>query len=256
VKRLTALAVVGGVALAAFAGGRLVSGATPNVPSAFVPIVPCRLMDTRPGAENIGPLSQPLGPSFTHQATVWGPNGQCDIPSNATGVSMNVTALNGTEPSFLTLWPSDADARPNASNLNWLPGAPPTPNKVDVKLSANGKVSIFNRAGTVDVIVDIVGYYERVVSNPVGTLTVISVPIVIEPNTVGNGSNGSNTAECPSGMLAISGGVENSNGVAINVRSSRPNPVGVNPTGWFGDVRSPINASNETATVYAVCINP
>jgi hypothetical protein len=254
VNRVTTLAIAGFVA--ALVGGGIASGATPDVPSSFVPIVPCRLMDTRPGADNIGPLSQPLGPAFTHPATVWGQNGQCNIPANATGVSMNVTALNGTEPSFLTLWPSDAVDRPTASNLNWLPGAPPTPNKVDVKLSANGKVSIYNRAGTVDVIVDIVGYYERAVSNPLGTLTVVHTPIDIKINSNGTGSNGNAIAQCPNGMLAISGGVENSNGVAINIRSSRPNPVATNPTGWFGDVRSGTDQTSQTATVFAVCIIP
>jgi hypothetical protein len=270
---MTVVAVAGAVAIAAFAGGRLVSGATANTQTAFVPIVPCRLMDTRPDTQ-VGPRGTPLGQSEAYPATVWG--GACGIPQTALGISMNVTVVNGTAASFLTIWPPDATSRPEASNLNWGPGSPPTPNKVDVKLSDKGKVSFYNRFGSVDIIADIVGYYEKVTSgvgpqgppgppgpvgpqgpaSPVGTLTVISVPIVIEPNDVGNGSNGSNTAECPDDMLAISGGVENSNGVAINVRSSRPNPVGVNPTGWFGDVRSPIDASDETATVYAVCVNP
>lgn len=71
---------------------------------------------------------------------------------------MNVTTVNGTVGSFLTLWPADA-TRPTASNLNWVAGSPATPNKVDVKLSADGKVSIFNLTGTVDVIADIVGFY-------------------------------------------------------------------------------------------------
>ena len=70
-----------------------------------------------------------------------------------------MTAVNGTAGSFLTLFPADAD-RPLASNLNWTAGAAPVPNKVDVKLSGDGKVSMYNHAGTVDVVVDIVGYYE------------------------------------------------------------------------------------------------
>ena len=46
-----------------------------------------------------------------------------------------------------------------ASNLNWVPGAPPTPNKVDVKLSADGWIDLFNLAGQVSVLADVVGYY-------------------------------------------------------------------------------------------------
>ena len=46
-----------------------------------------------------------------------------------------------------------------ASSLNPVAGAPATPNKVDVKLSGDGKISLFNLAGTVDVLADVVGYY-------------------------------------------------------------------------------------------------
>jgi hypothetical protein len=71
---------------------------------------------------------------------------------------MNVTTVNATATSFLTIWPADA-AQPLASNLNWVAGSPPTPNKVDVKLSADGRIKLFNNGGTVDVLADIVGYY-------------------------------------------------------------------------------------------------
>ncbi len=101
-----------------------------------------------------------------------GANGECTgdlaIPSTATAVAMNVTTVNGTAASFLTLWPSDAAEQPDSSNLNWLPGAPATPNKVDVQLSADGTVSIFNKNGTVDVIADVVGYYDPVAAGTPG----------------------------------------------------------------------------------------
>jgi hypothetical protein len=89
---------------------------------------------------------------------VTGTSGHCVIPADATAISMNVTAVGGTVGSYLTVYPADA-AQPQASNLNWTAGAPPTPNKVDVKLSAAGAIRLFNLAGTVDVIADVVGYY-------------------------------------------------------------------------------------------------
>ena len=48
---------------------------------------------------------------------------------------------------------------PLTSNLNWLANDGATPNKVDVKLGADGRINIYNNAGSVDVIADIVGYY-------------------------------------------------------------------------------------------------
>src|SRR5450432_375856 len=100
----------------------------------FVPIAPCRLFDTRPETQ-VGTRGTPLGAQETFAEQVTGDHGECaGIPAAATAVAMTVTAVNGTAASFLTLFPADVATRPNASNLNWVPGSPPTPNKVDVKL--------------------------------------------------------------------------------------------------------------------------
>ena len=123
----------------------------------FVPITPCRLFDTR-ADQTAGPRHVPLGGGETFTQPVRGHNGNCDVAADADGVAMNVTVVNGTVASFLTVWPADA-GRPLASSLNWVANAPPTPNKVDVKLSATGTISLFNNVGTVDVLADVVGYY-------------------------------------------------------------------------------------------------
>ena len=126
--------------------------------AAFFPITPCRLFDIRPAPSQVGPRSTPLGPHEIYTVPVTGVNGNCNIPADATGVAMNVTAVGGTAASYLTIWPSDA-AQPLASNLNWVPGSPPTPNKVDVKLAATGQISLYNDVGNVSVLADVVGYY-------------------------------------------------------------------------------------------------
>jgi hypothetical protein len=146
------------VAVLACGGGLLTASAsaTPGA-SSFVPITPCRLFDTRP-ATLVGGRNTPLGQQSTFTATVWGSNGNCTIPSGATGVSMDVVAVNPTASSFLTVFPAD-QPQPLASSLNWVAGQPPTPNAVTVSLSADGKISFFNNTGTVDLAADIVGYY-------------------------------------------------------------------------------------------------
>lgn len=157
-----------GAAIAVALGGGVVMvarAAESPSPTSFVPVVPCRLMDTRdPG---VGPRTVPLGAAETYSAVVWGTNGYCTIPTAAVAVSLNVTAVNGTAKSFLTVFPTDKE-RPTASSLNWLAGAGPTPNAVTVALSADGRVSFFNNAGTVNVIADIVGYYQLQAAGPPG----------------------------------------------------------------------------------------
>ncbi|MCU1368511.1 MAG: hypothetical protein JWN39_4150 [Ilumatobacteraceae bacterium] len=135
-------------------------GAGGGAASSFVPIVPCRLADTRSGSDQVGTRLTPIGPGEIVPFTVWGTNGNCTIPTSATGIATNITAVNPTAASYLTVYPADAPAKPTASNLNWVPTSPPTPNQVTVALSSTGVIDVFNNGGTVDVIVDIVGYYE------------------------------------------------------------------------------------------------
>jgi len=127
--------------------------------STFIPVPPCRL-DSRPAPFNVGPTPGPLGPGETNVYTqqVTGANGDCIIPPDAVAVSMNVTVVNGTAQSNLRVFPADVGT-PDASNLNWLAGQSPTPNKVVTKLSLDGKIKLFNFAGTVNVLADVDGYF-------------------------------------------------------------------------------------------------
>lgn len=124
----------------------------------FVPITPCRLLDTR-SASTVGPKGTPIGADAVHTVTVHGTNGNCTIPAGAVAITMNTTITNGSAGSVLTVYPADA-SRPTASALNWVAGQAPTPNEITVKLSADGKISMHNLFGTVDVIGDVVGYFE------------------------------------------------------------------------------------------------
>jgi hypothetical protein len=56
---------------------------------------------------------------------------------------------------YLTVWPSDAP-RPGTSNVNFAPGATLS-ELVIAKVAPDGTVSIYNAAGTVDVIGDVSG---------------------------------------------------------------------------------------------------
>ncbi|CAB4876550.1 unannotated protein [freshwater metagenome] len=157
-------AVGAAVAVSLGAGGFAVTNAIVNPVissgqrAVFVAITPCRLFDLRPPDLQVGPRGAPLTAGEVYTQPVVGTNGHCVIPAEAVAVAMNVTAVGGSAASYLTIWPADAD-RPQASNLNWVPGSPPTPNKVDSKLSADGKIKMFNPAGTVSVLADVVGYY-------------------------------------------------------------------------------------------------
>jgi len=144
-----------GVTTTQFAAASVSSGDKPIL----VPIEPCRLVDTRPGDATIGPRSSPLGAADTLTVDAQETGTPCTgvVPTDALSLALNVTALNATQQTFLTIWASGA--RPDTSSLNPAPGAPPTPNAVTVDLSADQKFAIYNNLGSVNVIVDIAGYY-------------------------------------------------------------------------------------------------
>ena len=159
---------VGAVALllVGIAGGMRLSAAGSDGTSSFVPVTPCRLMDTRPGS-TVGPRNTPIGPGETYSALVWGSNGNCVIPATATAVSLNVTFVGPTAAGFVTVYPPDKPW-PGTSNLNFTAGQAPAPNGVTSPLSFDGKLGFYNQAGTVNLIADIVGYYETAGSAPGG----------------------------------------------------------------------------------------
>ena len=155
-------AIGAAVAVCLGAGGIGITQATTSSDEmpVYLPIEPCRLADTRPAPDTVGPRTAGLGPDEVYTLDGWGAVGNCNLPTGTAGLALNVTAVNPTAPTFLRLWPADG-AQPTTSNLNPTPGEPPTPNAVNVGLSAAGKFSIFNRFGTVAVIVDVVGVYDN-----------------------------------------------------------------------------------------------
>ncbi|MEZ5144327.1 MAG: fibronectin type III domain-containing protein [Acidimicrobiales bacterium] len=119
----------------------------------FVGVQPARLLDTRPGTTT--GLAGAFGPGQTRTLPI---AGRGPVPSaGVTAVVLNVTPVNPTAASFVTLWPSGT-TRPLTSNLNLALGAI-TPNLVTVKVSASGTVDLFNNSGTTDLLADVVGYY-------------------------------------------------------------------------------------------------
>lgn len=155
------LSTAGAMAMVAVGGSLAVSSAGSATETVFVPIEPCRLVDTRPSTV-VGPRATPIGEDTPVPFTAWdsddGDSG-CQIPATATAISTNTTIIDPSNASFLALYPADAET-PDVSNLNYQPGQAPTPNAVTTRLSASGQFNVYNRFGTVDVIVDIAGYYQ------------------------------------------------------------------------------------------------
>jgi len=124
----------------------------PTGHSGFHALPPARILDTRNGTGFTGPL----GPSATKQLAVLGKGG---VPaSGVAGVMVTITTTGATAPSHLTVWPAGGPV-PTASTLNFVAGQT-IANLAPVRLGTDGKISVFNNAGTTHVIADVVGWFD------------------------------------------------------------------------------------------------
>lgn len=146
------------LAISVGSGGLMTASAeTSDSSTSFVPISPCRLVDTRSA------LALGANQSLTFDAH--GTQGDCVLPTSARALVVNLTAVEGSARSFLTLYPGHATVRPIVASVNWEAGAYAVGNQVTVALSADGRFTAYNYAGNVDVVLDVAGYY---VSSPAG----------------------------------------------------------------------------------------
>ena len=129
------------------------SGNGGPVGATYNPLAPARVLDTRSGTGGID------GPVFAGQTIDVAVTGVGAVP--ATGVSavvLNVTAVPFFGPeSFLTVYPSGTE-RPLASNLNYA-GTQAVPNLVVARIGTNGRVSMYNNLGHMNIVADVQGWY-------------------------------------------------------------------------------------------------
>ncbi|WP_435176350.1 hypothetical protein [Actinacidiphila sp. bgisy145] len=128
-----------------------VTGYFSSAGSTFTPVDPVRLLDTRSG---LGARTGQVGPGATVSFRVGGVGG---VPiADLTAVTLNVTVTAPTAGSYLTVYPHGTSL-PGVSNLNY-PASTTIANQVVVPV-VDGRVSLTNHTGDVQVIADLDGYY-------------------------------------------------------------------------------------------------
>jgi hypothetical protein len=152
----------------------------------FTGITPTRLLDTRPGAR--------LKPNETRTIPLTG------FPNTASGIVLNVTAADPTDPGYLTVFPCGS-AVPEASSVNYRAGQT-VPNLVAVGVS-NGAVCIHSYAST-EVIVDVTGFY--------GTGSYLPIPVTPGPADIDVPTPPPTSSHTPLGPNIISGHTYDHNG--------------------------------------------
>jgi hypothetical protein len=148
----------GSVNLLADLAGWYVAGSTSDTEtgSGLHPVAPLRLVDTRSTQSPLAP-----GESRKVEVRLTADGQDSGVASNATAVVLNVTAVQPSAGTYLTVYPGpDPATKPVVSNLNPRRGdtvAGLVIAKVD---DATDSVEIYNNAGSTNVVVDLAGWYE------------------------------------------------------------------------------------------------
>ena len=180
-------AVVGAAALAG-GGALLAEPSDPASVTAFHGVTTRRVLDTREGT------GTPLDLAGTLDVVVPG------LPDDATAVAVNVTVVDGTEASFLTMYPT-GDNRPTTSTINWS-SAGAVANSATVLVHNDHSVRLYNLKGTVHVVLDLIGYYAPA---PVGGATGPAGPFGQQGPAGSQGLDGTDGAPGDAGVKGDAG---------------------------------------------------
>jgi hypothetical protein len=132
----------------------LSAAAVPTSLLPFVGIPPCRLADTR-GNGFAGQYGPPAITPSGRDITIVG---QCGIPAEAQAVSFNFTAANVSAAGFLVAYPAGA-AFPPVATMAYDQNTPNLSNAAVVPLGTDGAITVVAGVTTIDVIIDVNGYY-------------------------------------------------------------------------------------------------
>jgi uncharacterized protein (DUF1501 family) len=121
-----------------------------RLPGDFVGIAPARLYDSREAPRN-APLNEG---EWVHVQVV----GVGGVPGDGvTAVALNVTCADGSMPGSFTVWPTGGQ-QPSVANVT-VPVGTPSATLVVVEPGPSGQVSILNRSGSANLVVDVVGFF-------------------------------------------------------------------------------------------------
>jgi hypothetical protein len=208
---------------------------TPDLTGAtYHPLTPVRLLDTRGGNGLTGTFSANAPRSF--QIT-----GRGGIPSNATAVTGNITAVNETAGWAVYLGPISTST-PATSTVNFLSGEV-AGNNLTVALAGGGRLAatyMSSAGNTTDLVFDVTGYYT---GDLTGLVFVPMTPARLLDTRSGNGLSGKLAANGPKSFQVTGRG-----GIPANSGAVSGNVTVVNQTNSWAVYLGPSSSSSPTTS--------
>jgi len=138
----------------------------PTYESIYVPVTPCRIVDTRRG---VGTNGTPIGNKQTRTyyvggtfgfAPQGGKAGGCGIPVGAVAISSILTAVSPARAGFVRAWPQ-GQSEPGATVLNYGRIASGTGVTLSINPLMASSLNVRNYGGPTEVVIDVTGYYVK-----------------------------------------------------------------------------------------------
>ena len=137
-------------------------------PLPFIGVTPCRVADTR-GNGFTGSYGPPaLAANANRNFTI---TGQCGIPSSALAVSFNFAALDVGGAGDLRVFPAGGST-PLVSTMNYNGNTPNIANAAVVPLGTGGAITVRADAVSINLIIDVNGYYASTPANSLSTFEI------------------------------------------------------------------------------------
>ena len=186
----------------------------PGPASTFTPMQPVRILDTR---GTIGGVTGPVANGATIALPIAGANG---IPATAvTAVAVAVTATAQTGTGYLGIYP-DGEPGVNAATVNFTTTGGSASNDAIIPLGPDGKIAVRNNGPSVQVIVDVDGYFSTSATG--STYHPLGAPSRIIDTIAGIGVQANGTtlpaAQIPAGTAQ-----------GFKITNTSPNGVGIPP---------------------------
>jgi hypothetical protein len=190
------------------------------------PLTPARVLDTRNGT---GGVQGPLGNNAAFDLKLRGVGGVPDDGS-VTAVIVNLTGTEAARTTYVQASPAGSVGAGATSSLNLVPGQNKA-NLAMVPLNAAGVAHFFNLYGPMQLIADVVGYYQQATDDSrAGRVVPLSAPFrAIETRAAGGGDGvklGPSQQDTwdfspfVSSLRDANGGVGNVSGLVMNLTAT------------------------------------
>ena len=215
----------------------------PPAASAFVPVAPCRLVDSRASqgyeAIDVDRIRVPI-------------TGRCDVPDEAVAVAVNVTVVGAEAPGFVTAWPAGGGL-PEASTVNFGTGDVRA-NGVLVALGVNGSLDVRSSVPT-QLLVDVTGWFSPTSWTQSGRFVPTAPRRIFDSRSTGAPlpAGGTTRVPLPAGVPT------DALALAVNITTTGPNAPGyvtVHPAGSRRPEASVLNTERWDQTRAAATIAP